>query len=195
MRIGLACISWEQPKGLERLLRSALWFDRIMVFDGRYKERKDGQELTPEYVEICKKHGAELFLTPNLQQYEKRNLYFQNSGDLDILIVLDDDEYLSYWNRYEFEVSFKNHRLKNRFAYKLPTLDKGQIGNNPRIFWNPTKCFYKDRHNMVWAENGEIFGRNIGPVIDGIRAVHDKTFRTEEREKLNYEYYMNYPRE
>ena len=184
MRIGLACNSWNQPEGLARLLESCKEFDRKMVIDGRYYERKDGPEYSG-YEDICKKYDAELYLKSNCKEYEKRNIYFEKADDLDCVIIIDDDETPTKWNRKTFEESLEARKTQDRFAYNVNFWENNTLYEIPRVFINPTKCYYKDRHNMVWSGNMEILGRMIGPRIDGIELKHDKHFRESFREANN----------
>jgi hypothetical protein len=184
MKIGLGCVSWNQSEGLERLLKSCKDFDRKIVIDGRYYQRNDGPEFSG-YDEICKKHNAELILKSNVPEYVKRNTYFEIANDLDCLIILDDDEYVSRWDRGEFEESLQARQNNTSLAYNLEFWENNQQYEIPRIFIHPTKCYYKDRHNMIWSGNTEILGRNTGPKINGIIIKHDKSFRASYRESYN----------
>ena len=184
MKIGLGCNSWNQPEGLARLLESCKDFDRLLVIDGRYYQRSDGPEFSG-YDDICKKYNAELYLKSNCPEYQKRNLYFEKAEDLDCIIILDDDEILTKWNRKTFEDSLEARKHPEKFAYNIRFWENNQQYEVPRVIITPTQCYYKDRHNMIWSGKSEILGRLIGPTIDGIEAKHDKILRESFRESNN----------
>ena len=187
LKIGLGCNSWNQPEGLDRLLESCKDFDRKIIIDGRYYERKDGPYFS-EYWSITTKHNAELILKADCPEYQKRNVYFEKAEGLDVLIILDDDEVITRWDRKEFEESLEARKNNHSLAYNLEFWEDGQKYELPRIIINPTRCYYKNKHNMVWSGNEEIFGRNIGPKINGIVVKHDKSFRPSFRESYNRQY-------
>lgn len=187
MKIGIGVNSWNQPEGLIRTLESAKEFDRKIVIDGRYHDRTDGPEFSG-YEPICEKHNAELFYKSNCKEHEKRNIYFEMANDLDVLIVIDDDEIITKFDRKRFEDSLTNRKNDNSLTYNLEFWENNTQYEIPRIFITPLLCYYKDRHNMVWSRNREIFGRNIGPKINGIVIIHDKYFRGGMRDQIDLKY-------
>ena len=115
-------------------------------------------------------------------------MLFRSAEDLDVIIILDDDEVILKWDRKEFEESLEARKKPDSFAYNIEFWENDQKYEVPRVIVNPSQCYYKNKHNMIWHDNLEIFGRLIGPKINGIVAKHDKSFRESFRESYNRQY-------
>lgn len=200
VKIGAACTFYNDKKGLERLLPTLKQFDEIILNDGAWRDYESGglstdgsRELIPE---LPKYH---LINNPNLMLAEKQNKHLKLAGELNIniLVLIDSDEYLTEFDRNKFENSMLNvaKRKQNVYWCKFLEYHTDWVAfHYPRIILNPSECEYRERHNQIFSHDTPQIHTKRGLIIQGITIKHDKSIRTDMRENYNKSWNLEHPR-
>lgn len=180
--IGVVC--WIHEKSqlpeLRQCLDSLKQF-RVILVDGKWYDI-DHDQLTsiPEAYEMFKKYpNVEVITAVNRHEWQNRNLYLERCTPKDILIWVDTDEWLEVTGdvkelQYRLNPAFEVH-----FRGKMYT--DGDVRQIRGLMY-PSETRHTDRHNQAWYQGKEILCNAARPK-DCIILHHDKSYRSEEREK------------
>lgn len=201
MKIGVCCTFYNGLEGLKRLIPSILQFDYIILNDGAWKDFQSGGLSTDGSREYIKQF-PQIFLldNPDLMPNEKQTIHLKEAARLgcDCVILIDDDEYVTDFDRAKFEKNLSQLRRSEQAVYWCDFYEKHDknyvLFQYPRIVVEPEKCEYKDRHNQIWAYGKEQIHKKKGLIIQGITLRHDKLTRTDEREAYNKNWNLTHPR-
>lgn len=178
---------------MDRLLDSARIFDKIICVNGRWIDYSGPALSNDGSKEVVESYPNTVLIdAPDLPQYQKRNIYFENSQGLDYLLVMDSDEFIFKLDMELFLKSLESGEqsyLVDDWIWDLRwTLDRPM-----RIFKDPINWRYDGRHNRLAYKGNVIYLPNQTPSIPGIEFKHDKTFRKPEMEAYNKIYNKNHP--
>jgi len=198
LRIGIGLSCYQDFDSQRRMLMSCESYpiDKIIAVDGRYK----GYPAKEEYSD---RDVLDLFSTFQTKvelysysgdQNTKRQIYFDNAKNLDIIIVMDSDEYFlpkqTNWTLFtaDLEQKINDNAHTFRQAYCLPVylMDKGiekmpagYYENLPRIFHRPTELQYVDDHFSIRnKKTGVLMSFEGNSVISHIAMGHDHNLRS-----------------
>jgi len=191
LKVGLGCCVYSDPVGLQRLLDSVyLGLDRLIVVHTRYSHfpHEDPQSLSHTKAVCSRYPNIELIaLLKPTNQIEARTKYMRAAKDLDILIVLDSDEYIASdanWDAFRENLQKAITYGPGCRVFDLYTAGPiGQSGARPRIFYKPSSIYYFSHHYwFIIKETGRILkgASDSAYLVKGITILHDKTFRTQE---------------
>jgi hypothetical protein len=159
------------------------------LVDGKWYDIKDDQFTSiPEAYDIFKEYpNVEVITAVNRHEWQNRNLYLERCAKDDFLIWIDTDEWLEVTNSsYESDL-FAAH-MSNIPMMSIPFEGKahgaGTYQQN-RIVIFPAKTMHRDRHNELWYNGTQIIQGKL-PRIHGLLVHHDKSYRSEEREKAMF---------
>lgn len=172
--------------------------DKIIAVDGKY----DGYPTDQEYSDKDVLDLFDAFQTKvevyayTGNQNAKRQIYFDEAKNLDVIIVMDTDEYFipekTNWPLFveDLEQKIKTDALTYKQAYCLPVylFDKGEqkmpegyYENLPRIFARPTELRYVDDHFSIRnKKTGVLMSFEGNSVVSNIAMGHDHNLRTQE---------------
>lgn len=214
MGISIGINYWDDPKGLYEILESVnRLVDRVYIIDGKYEGRLDMPEYDPKYTEaiINKYDFVKYVKLEGVKQIEKRNTYWElaERDDPDWMVVLDSDENI----RIEPDALEQLSKIRDE-AHCYPILSK-QVGVAdipvPRLFRSPYDFRHRESgrkncisHGSLFEEHGygreiiqdiykffDKYGKNTG--VPGLRMIHDKKWRSDERVRNDYLYYDENP--
>lgn len=197
MKFGIACIILNDVKGLKRLLGSIPDLFTVYVIDGRFKDFEgpilsdDGtRELARDYTSVV------LTDAPDLMENQKRQVYMDKAANdgVDFLLQVDSDEYIKI-DVEKFVKSCEELSKMDKYAFQVE-MDyfdlRWQVQTPHRLFYKPSEITYPKYHNEIWAK-GRMINSEYGVIVEGVRLVHDKSVRTQEREAINKRWYQRYP--
>ncbi len=199
MKIGAGIVFYNDAEGLKRTISSLKDFDVIICTDGAWKEFEDEGLSTDGSREIVTNANNTVLLdaagmmTAEKQEFQLR---YSDRYDLDALVLIDSDEYLTHFDRDTFEESLmssirnEKHVYHCDFEYYDLTWQHTRI---PRVLWQPQKCQYLERHNQIFAGTVPQITSDI-VTINGINMKHEKNFRPAERESYNKEWNLAHPK-
>jgi len=216
--LGLGINSWDDPFGLQKLLSDKLisFTDKIIIVEGRYKERDDKDKylsvINSFIKKIDNKHPDKISFSRlfNKRQIDKRNKYFQIAGDkrLDYLLVIDSDEYveLDSW-LFDNELDrLKSHKFN---CFPIFANNMGYEMKFPRLFKNPGSLEYRETNVSGATSHASVYNRITGKeVIDesnhydeadkkscvkGLKIFHNKNLRENDRVLSDEIYYSMVP--
>lgn len=174
--------------------------DRIIAIDGKYV----GHPAEKEVSDLECRHLFRSFQTPYELFHEatekteigQRQLYFYYADDLDVLIVMDSDEYIVHnktnWPLFidELEQKIDDHKntwiqsycipiiLKNKGMKNMP---EGYSENLPRVFVRPSELQYVDNHYMVRnKKTGVLMRYPSETLLHNLTLGHDHDLRSKE---------------
>jgi hypothetical protein len=200
LKIGIGLSFYEDFDSLRRMLMSCQQYpiDKIIAIDGRYEgyptkndhSHKDVLDLFDAF-----QTRVELFdLVAN--QNSKRQLYFDMAKNLDIIIVMDSDEYFlpdkTNWPLFvedlEDKVKANAHTYKQAYCLPVYLLDKGvqkmpedYYENLPRIFHRPTELQYVDDHFSIRnKKTGVLMSFEGNSIVQHIAMGHDHNLRSKQ---------------
>ena len=216
--MGLGVNSWDDPFGLQRLLTDKIinFFDKIIIIEGRYKERNDSDKyqtvVNNLIVKLDKKHPNKISFsrTFDKSQIEKRNKYFKIAGDyvLDFLIVIDSDEYIEIED-WKLDLEFDNLFTHNHSCFPIFGKNMGFDLRFPRLFKHPGALEYRKTSVATATSHASVYNRITGKevidesnhydekdkrkCVEGIKIFHDKSLRTIDRVLADEVYYTDTP--
>jgi hypothetical protein len=190
LKVGLGCCVYSDPVGLNRLLDSTyLGVDRSIVVHTRYSHFpfEDPQSLAHTKAVCSRYSNIELIALNPTNQIKARTTYLRAAKDLDILIVLDSDEYIAAdaeWDLFRDNLQKAILYSPGCRVFDLYTDGPiGQSGARPRIFYKPSTIYYYSHHYwFVIKETGRLLkgASDSAHLVKGITILHDKSFRTQE---------------
>ena len=193
MSLAVGISTYGNASGLDSALASVAHLaDQIFVIHGPYLgfnlQVPDSLFRTQEVV--ARYSNAQLIDTTlmPLAQNEKRNKYLEEARDYDFLLVLDDDEVVSYCNLPLLRTNM--HRVKDKESspgiYTVWYLQQNGLPNDlSRILYKPGRFKYVQNH-FNFSIDGKFVGAQGKRPIDGITLMHKKAEdvgRTKEFEK------------
>ena len=218
-RVGVGINSFDDPKGLIKILTNDRLYDFIdtfFIFEGRYKERQDPYLNDPDYVYDIKSIYKKIHLrvSNNYSQIEKRNWYWEEAekANLDYMIVCDTDEFIDI-NPPVFESSLRIIDKRPEKCYPIQThMQDVMTMFRPRLFKAPFTFRHRKSettisHGSLWEDYGESDKEVIQQMyawfkdhekrdrygnqlgIPGITMWHDKQHRTHDRIIADRVYY------
>ena len=200
LKIGIGLSCYQDFDSLRRMLMSCQQYpiDTIIAVDGRYEGYPTDQEYSDKDVlDLFDAFQTKVEVhayTGN--QNAKRQIYFDEAKNLDVIIVMDTDEYFisekTNWPLFiqDLEQKIKSDALTYKQAYCLPVylLDKGvqkmpegYYENLPRIFNRPTELRYVDDHFSIRnKKTGVLMSFEGNSVVSNIAMGHDHNLRTKQ---------------
>ena len=200
LKIGIGLSCYQDFDSLRRMLMSCESYpiDKIIAIDGRYDGYPTKQEYSDQDVlDLFDSFQTKVEVFPySGNQNAKRQIYFDLAKNLDIIIVMDSDEYFlpdkTNWALFvqDLEQKVKDNAHTYKQAYCLPVylLDKGvqkmpdgYHENLPRIFHRPTELQYVDDHFSIRnKKTGVLMSFEGNSVIQHIAMGHDHNLRTKQ---------------
>lgn len=168
-RVGVAINSFDDPKGLIKILTNDRLYDYIdtfFIFEGRYKERYDPYLNNPDFIYDIKSIYRKIHLrvSQEYSQIEKRNWYWEQAekANLDFMIVCDTDEYIDI-NPDVFESSLRIIMDRPEKCYPIQTFMQDITAmSRPRLFKAPFTFRHRENrqgngisHGSLYEEYGE----------------------------------------
>ena len=184
---GVACWIYEKSQlpEVKRCLDSIKDY-RVILVDGKWYDMEGSDSLLsiPELDDLLADYpNVERVNAPNMHEWETRNIYLERCKPDDILLWLDTDEW--------FEVTDKANFMDNLTKITTPMflvdyVDKRMGPNAVRVqgIRYPSETRHRDRHNELWYKDKPAWNTAVRPAVQGIRHHSDKTYRSEEREKV-----------
>ena len=169
----------------------------IIIVDGKFRDFDYSSDLSTDGSREFAQSFDNVILidAPNLREVDKRQIYLDKTKELDIdlLLVLDSDEFIECddWDlfekycRFEYEVYNKQ---TNQFGIPVENANiPNAFDPRPRIFANPydIKHIDNDHKNFVTKSNVPIF---MSSVITGLRLRHNHDLRTASYQELRLDY-------
>lgn len=210
LKIGIGLSCYQDFDSLRRMLMSCQQYpiDKIIAVDGRY----DGYPTKEEYsdqdvLDLFDSFQTKVEVFPYAgNQNAKRQIYFDNAKNLDVLIVMDTDEYFlpkqTNWPLFveDMEQKIRDNAHTYKQAYCLPVyllnkgvqkMPDGYHENLPRIFNRPTELRYVDDHFSIRNKTtGVLMSFEGNSVVQHITMGHDHNLRSKQY-KANTEKYEN----
>lgn len=178
---------------MKRLLDSTSVFDKVICPDGRWIDYEGPQLSDDGSREIVESYSNTVLIdAPDLPQYQKRNIYFENSQGLDYLLVMDSDEFIFKLDMDLFLQSLESGEqsyLVDDWIFDLSWM----LARPMRVLKDPTNWRYDGRHNRLAYKGNVVYLPNQTPSIPGIEFKHDKSFRKPETEAYNKIYNRAHP--
>jgi hypothetical protein len=179
-------------------------FFKVIAIDGPYKgfkskSPKKSTDGSREIIRVFKSYSPNsvyLYDYPNLNERCKRQKYVDIAGrkNIDWLLILDSDEYLSTFNAKLFFKALKwieqenednNEEEGSTYGILMYDVEQHYSGFRPRLWYRPKKISYNETHYQFTARKV----RNIQP--DAIQITHcHQVCRPQKRheQQLDYEY-------
>ena len=228
--IAIGCVFYQCYPELERLLNSIPkgFIKYFIAIDGVYRYTK---EQNPELPILSNDGSRELILAnsnkfipilvhkPNNLEFNKRNAYLEAceklGGDVDVLIIVDSDEYFLYPEGTAPETAFARFKQNiekavrdtqqkhNVFALRTLNLNESPPyeSYHPRIWYKPGQMRYLNGSHYYYGnivtekKDIELFdsqGYNYvqfsHSVIKGIILAHNHNLRSKQHMKMRAEY-------
>ena len=168
IKIAIGCIFYNNAKELKRLLESIPIgvLDYFIGIDGVFKFTKEQNKDLPDYSndgcrELIFEHSnskefvAIYYQNTDTTEFEKRNTYLEvcdKLGDIDILIIVDTDEYFKYepyetpeeaWTRFKKNLEFEIRKYKDHNVFGINYIDEvGTKTYKPRVWVKPDEMRY-----------------------------------------------------
>lgn len=185
MKIAVGISFYGNYSGLARLLPTISGKDKadiIFAIDGKYKgfpeyyiDDKEKQEIK----KLLEFYNAKYYLIDSLYEWQKRQTYLdlcKTYSDIDILIVIDSDEYvIGDWPTFRRNCNIISKHHKNKFhLYSLQThsVEDNTQQIRPRVIFEPQKVRYNNRHWQL-ALIGSDYALEHKSQILGIEIIHD----------------------
>lgn len=182
MSIVFGICSWisevSQLPELKRCLESVKGY-RVIIIDGKWYDIDSPLQVSiPEAFEAYKKYdNVEVVTSIGNHEWENRNMYLTRCKMIDVLIVLDTDEYIIQ----EYTPTLPEITK----SFHVIGYDKGKGGEVRlnRGYTDPINSYHNDRHNKVFCKGKQL---NFDSLCTGITIHHDKSYRSKSREKAMY---------
>lgn len=166
LKIGIGLIFYNDFDSLRRFLQSlqSYPFDRLIAVDGRFKGHTGKTPLSDKKTRDLFKGFQTPYViidAPDISQIEKRQIYLDKSEeyDLDVLIVLDSDEFirtdLTNWPLFIEELSniLKANRHTYIQGYTIPSyVNQKRYGSMDDYVINVSRVFYRP-HTLKYVES------------------------------------------
>ncbi len=230
MKIAIATIFYNSVIEIIRLLDSIPKdvIDYFIAVDGIFKYTKEKYPELPELSHdgsrdtIVSRHiDDHKFVTvlidkPNCTEFEKRNYYLEiceKLGDVDVLLIVDSDEYFQYdvgtidpkecWQRFRKNLEFEIRKFGNHNVFGIPTYDcaSGTKSYCPRIFVNPHEMRYLNNSHYHYGNitreakdieyfksQGLNYVQHAAAIIKGLTLAHDHSLRSQEYQERRKDY-------
>lgn len=191
MKIGIGTLAFNSETEIDRMLDSTLGIYPTFVIDKAFRNFGHGHS-TDRTTRICDLYSNVVVFQPEgkLTEAQCRNQYMIASlkWNLDVLIVLDTDEYLEFPLGKEFfeqQLARVINQYPDQYAFRVTYEDHNNgTSFSPRIILNPAFTRYRDRHNQLYFADREVITNDKSiKLCAGIVIHEDKSLRTEEREK------------
>jgi hypothetical protein len=186
--------------------------DYLIAVDGKFRDFPAEGDLSDQQcldLIMSFQHPVRYLETVGLEEMEKRQKYFEECGMLgiDILIVLDSDEYIlpaaTNWDLFQLDLLDKiNTNVTQARGYSLPTINRnldkneenildvdGDVQNLPKLFYRPGCLEYVgNQHTVKNKETGVIQRLTGNLVCQHIIIGHDHSLRSNKsiEEHLTY---------
>lgn len=153
----VACLNvWNDRHSLERALPT--WIDHVdhvVAVDGAYRGI-EGRLSEDGTRELLKEHGATLVDAPNMEQHDKRTIYFSYCREGDLLLHVDADEHFEDMSGLETLPYFDIGWIR----YTAPIYARPQ--SIPRLIrWRPD-LNYQKRHHWLFERDRPVTTNQIG---------------------------------
>ncbi len=166
---------------------------RFLGFDYPTPLSTDGsRELVMEY------ENTVLIDAPDLKEINKRQIYLDKTKehDIDLLLVLDSDEFAECDNwslfeeycRSEYKINNKQTTQFGVLVENANTYGRNQFDPRPRIFANPWDIKHTDHRTFVTKSNSRPVGTTCVIEGAGFKLRHNYTLRHESYNELRLSY-------
>lgn len=169
----------------------------IIVVDGKFRDFDYQSDLSTDGSrELLQSFDNVMLIdAPNLREVEKRQVYLDKTKELDIdlLLVMDSDEYVECkdWDlfekycRFEYEVYNKQ---TNQFGILVENANQiGKFDPRPRIFAHPYDIKHMDNdHKNFTTKSNRLL--SMSSVIVGLRLRHNYDLRSQSYQELRLAY-------
>jgi len=200
LRIGIGLSCYQDFDSLRRMLMSCEQYpiDKIIAVDGRYDgyptDQKHSDEEVLDLFDAFQTKVEVYSYSGN--QNAKRQIYFDMATNLDVLMVMDTDEYFlsaqTNWPLFvaDLEKKIADNAYTYKQAYCLPVyllnkgvqkMPDGYYEKLPRIFHRPTELQYVDDHFSIRnKKTGVLMSFEGNSTISNIALGHDHKLRSQE---------------
>lgn len=185
VRIVFGLIFFQDKQSIDRLLPTLPDYP-IIAIDGRSLGYPSTNPLSTDGSrESLQKHGAIIIDSPDIMEWQKRDLYLREAERMkvDVLIVIDSDHQLSgNWQLLESQ-------LKNDIGlYSMPIYTKGidniyRFTYMPLIISRPESFHYEERHDKICIDHIQQLPKGI---INGVMQINNHNLRTSDRIAKGY---------
>ena len=227
MKVALATVFYQKINEVKRLVESVPKgvVDYWLAIDGPYRYIVEKYNTPPKSHLACRtvftnKTGVDvrLYDNPGVTEYQKRQFYLElcssESFDIDVLIIIDSDEYFLYppgsdpfliWREFIFNISrarqdnIKNYSDHN--VFNIAFQDEGIKSYKPRIWLNPGEMRYlggshyhfgnvKREINKIkhYESFGSIYNQAAITEIPGMNIAHSHDLRHNDYKKRDKDY-------
>jgi hypothetical protein len=236
LKIALATIFYQCKTELQRLIDSipSNVVDYWITVDGPFRYNLDMHPDLPRksvdgslmvITNSASKFNNSVIINyrSGATEFVKRNTYLENCqkiGDIDVIIIVDSDEYFIYnhgvdpveaWNRFRknIEIEMIQHPFHNVYGIPYSQKDSPSDTYKPRIWIRPEKMRYINGSHYHYAnveneqQDIETFKQNRLNYVQQARSIiksgvimtHDQSLRTkeyQERRKQYQQYLVSY---
>lgn len=189
MKIGVGLIFFDDLKSLQRCIPT-LDVDTIYAIDGRFKGYKTSNALSTdgsrEYLQSFT--NVVLIDAPDLEQFEKRNMYLKACNE-EFLFVVDSDHLMEGdWKLFKKELDDKVN-LKNGYGYSFKIIDKKRGTEHYQIlgFYKPNLVRYRYMHDWYEVDGERILPYSYGgnnTILQTLKVYNDDSFRPKNRQTM-----------
>lgn len=201
-RKAIGLIYYNEPKGVRRLLNSVPddWY-KICV-DGAFPQMNTKKKWTSYKQHKWMSDYPNMIMRSVIgDEWYKRQAYFNFSKhhDIDVLVVIDSDEYFKLTEGYtwaDVDRYLGDLNIKEPTVYYINCYDRyGDFVTpvtRPRVFTRPEMFKYHNKHHYQITTDISSVLKPAGKVIP-FHIIHDKRFRGKKAKK-QHEEYMKYLR-
>ena len=197
LRLAAGVAFYNDAQSLMRCLPTLSEFDYIFAIDGIYKGFSGKSELSDDGSrEVVKSFSNTILIdAPNLEEFQKRNVYFEMSRqyNVDFLLIIDSDEWLE-GDFSTFRWFLNNRTTPAKQLYRLPVEDhlkRDWYRFYARVALSPAELEYRRVHWAIARKTDKIgdwvSGNRVG-YADGLRIRHDHSLRLPEYLQSREEY-------
>jgi hypothetical protein len=174
-------------------------FFKVFAIDGRYKGFNSKSPLSTdgsrEVVRTWRRYHPKavyLYDYPNLYEWQKRQKYVDivSRKNIDWLLVLDSDEFISVFNQKLFFKELNSIEKLNQdgemgsiYGIRMYDVEQNYRVFRPRLWFRPEKIGYKDKHNQFTAKK---IMDDIS--ADAIQITHYHGCRSQKRQEQQKDY-------
>ena len=178
----ICTIFYQDLAGLKRLVNSVNDVEFIFV-DGRFINW-NGPILSEDGSrEFLQSKGFTIIDAPDLIEYQKRNKYIETAQKLgyEYCIVIDSDEYVVKWDISDIQKDdcYKHEQLHDNSSHF------------PYYRIHKSTARHISKHQECFIGNKQIFNQDVKTIK--LVTHHDKTLRSEQRQKYRLKYYNENP--
>ncbi len=176
---------WYEDPSVFRTIDSIPEDWEIIIVDGRFEGSKAETEYSSEELRYkVKKYKNVTLIDFSGMEYQSRSVYFEHSEGFDILIVIDSDEWISY---FDAELFYNYVKRLESGKHTINLVPKNSW--IPRLFVDPSKWRYYKSHRNLKYDDGEIQNVSRGDSrVNGIEISTNEDLRSDKLKKTIQEY-------